>query len=182
MESRNHIKEGSARDIQSEATIQTASGIVSSLIMWHNIHPSPGGSVGERNKMARSQGDGFRTWTDEAMNERISKHDAEWKRLIKPYYYSLVNEQIKDYVMEDTEDSKVVIRTRQYSEVKCIGNTRFWRGTLNKEDYIVTKTVYIVTGLTIDKKTGKENYLHHKVSEDKEEANQYFLSLKEYYS
>ena len=55
--------------------------------------------------MARLQGDGFRTWTDDAMNERISKHDTEWERLIRPYYDSLVNEQIKEYVMEDTEDS-----------------------------------------------------------------------------
>ncbi len=71
--------------------------------------------------MARLQGDGFRTWTDDAMNERISKHDTEWERLIRPYYDSLVNEQIKEYVMEDTEDSKVVIRTRQFNEVKCTG-------------------------------------------------------------
>lgn len=48
MESRKHIKEGSARDTQSAATIQTAPGIVSSLIMWHNIHPSPGGFQGRK--------------------------------------------------------------------------------------------------------------------------------------
>ena len=35
-------------DTQSEATIQTAPGIVSSLIMWHNIHPSPGGIQGRK--------------------------------------------------------------------------------------------------------------------------------------
>ncbi len=52
--------------------------------------------------MARLQGDGFRTWTDDAMNERISKHDTEWERLIRPYYDSLVNEQIKAYVLEKT--------------------------------------------------------------------------------
>lgn len=132
--------------------------------------------------MARSQGDGFRTWTDEAMNERISNHDAEWNKLIKPYYDSLVNEQIKDYAMEDTEDSKVVIRTRQYNEVKCMGRTRFWRGTLNKDDYKIIKTVYIITGLIIDKITGDENYLHHKVFDNREAANQYFMSLREYYS
>ncbi len=132
--------------------------------------------------MARLQGDGFRTWTDDAMNERISKHDTEWERLIRPYYDSLVNEQIKEYVMEDTEDSKVVIRTRQFNEVKCTGKTRFWRGTLDKKDYIIAKTVYTVTGLTIDKRTGEENYIHHKVSDNKEAANLYFMSLREYYS
>ena len=121
--------------------------------------------------MARLQGDGFRTWTDDAMNERISKHDTEWERLIRPYYDSLVNEQIK-----------VVIRTRQFNEVKCTGKTRFWRGTLDKKDYIIAKTVYTVTGLTIDKRTGEENYIHHKVSDNKEAANQYFMSLREYYS
>ena len=48
MESRKHIKESSVRDTQSAATIQTAPGIVSSLIMWHNIHPSPGGFQGRK--------------------------------------------------------------------------------------------------------------------------------------
>jgi len=48
MESRNLIKESSVRDTQSAATIQTAPGIVSSLIMWHNIHPFPGGIQGRR--------------------------------------------------------------------------------------------------------------------------------------
>lgn len=132
--------------------------------------------------MARLQGDGFRTWTDDAMNDRISKHEAEWERLIRPYYDSLVNEQIKEYVMDDSGDFKVLIRTRQYNEVKCIGKTKFWSGTLNKDDYRIIKTVYIITGVTIDKRTGNENYLHHKVSDNKEAANQYFMSLREYYS
>ena len=102
--------------------------------------------------MAKYQGDGFRTWTDKAMNERIRKHEAEWERLIRPYYDSLVNEQIKEYVMDDSGNFKVLIRTRQYNEVKCIGKTKFWSGTLNKDDYRIIKTVYIITGVTIDKK------------------------------
>lgn len=132
--------------------------------------------------MAKYQGDGFRTWTDKAMNERIRKHEAEWERLIRPYYDSLVNEQIKEYVMDDSGNFKVLIRTRQYNEVKCIGKTKFWSGTLNKDDYRIIKTVYIITGVTIDKRTGDENYLHHKVSDNKEAANQYFMSLREYYA
>ena len=135
--------------------------------------------------MARWQGDGFKTWTDGAMNERIHEHDAKWDRLIKPHYNALVNERIKDYVVEDNENFKVIIRTRQFNDVKCIGKTKFWSGTLNKDDYRITKTVYTVTGLSIDKKTSMENYLHHKVfegEEHKEEANEYFKTLKDYYS
>lgn len=133
--------------------------------------------------MAKAQGDGYRTWTDVEMNKRVEEHNAKWDELIKPYYDFLANEQIKEFELEDTEDSRIIIRTRQFNEVECIGNTRFWRGTLNKKDYRVTKTVYIITGVMIDKNTGEETFISHEVfegKENKDKANEYFKNLKQY--
>ena len=135
--------------------------------------------------MAKIQGDAFRTWTDVEMNKRIAEHESKWKKIIKPYYNFLVNEQIKEYELENTEDCKVVIRTRQFNEVKCTGKTRFYLGTLNKKDYKVTKTIYTITALTINKKTEEETYLSHEVyegTENKEKANEQFKTLKNYLS
>lgn len=135
--------------------------------------------------MSRAQGDKFRTWTDVEMNQRIEEHNKKWKELIKPYYDFLANEQEKEFDLEDTEDCRVVIRTRQYNEIECTGKTRFYLGTLNKEDYKVTNTIYIITSLTIDKETGEETYLTHEVfegAENKEKANESFKNLKDYFS
>lgn len=135
--------------------------------------------------MAKAQGDGYRTWTDVEMNKRVAEHERKWNEKIKPYYDFLVNEQSKEFQLEETEEMKIVIRTRQYNEVECTGKTRFYLGTLKKEDYKVKKTVYIITGLTIDKKTGEETYLSHEVfegTENKEKANEHFKNLKKYFS
>lgn len=135
--------------------------------------------------MAKIQGDAFRTWTDVEMNKRIAEHEATWKKIIEPYYKFLVNEQIKEFELENTEDCKVVIRTRQFNEVECTGKTRFYLGTLNKKDYKVTKTIYTITALTISKETGEETYLSHEVYEGKEnkaKANEQFKTLKNYLS
>lgn len=78
----------------------------------------------------------------------------------------------------------MVIRTRQFNEVECTGKTNFWRGTLNRNDYRVTKTVYIITGVMIDKKTGEETYISHEVfegKENKDKANEHFKNLKQYF-
>lgn len=133
--------------------------------------------------MAKAQGDGYRTWTDEEMNKRVSEHKKKWNELIKPYYDFLINEQIKEFELEDTADSRVIIRTKQYNKVECTGKTRFWIGTLNKKDYRITKTVYIITGVTIDKKTGEETFISHEVfegAENKDKANEHFKNLKQY--
>ena len=133
--------------------------------------------------MSKAQGDGFRTWTDVEMNKRVAEHNRKWNELIKPYYDFLVNEQEKEFELEDIEDSRIIIRTRQFNEVECTGKTRFWMGTLKKEDYRVTKTVYIITGVMIDKKTGEETYISHEVfegKENKDKANEHFKNLKEY--
>ena len=135
--------------------------------------------------MAKAQGDGYRTSTDTEMNRRIEEHDKKWDEKIKPYYDFLVNEQEKEFELEDTADSRIVIRTRQFNEVECTGKTSFWRGTLNKKDYKVTKTIYIITGVAIDKKTGEETYISHEVFEgleNKEKANEHFKNLKKYLS
>lgn len=135
--------------------------------------------------MSRAQGDGFRTWTDVEMNHRVAEHNKKWKELIKPYYDFLANEQEKEFDLEDTEDCRVVIRTKQYNEVECTGKTRFYLGTLNKKDYKVTKTIYIITALTIDKETGEETYLSNEVfegQENKEKANESFKNWKSYLS
>ena len=135
--------------------------------------------------MSKAQGDGYRTWTDEAMNERVSEHDARWRKEIKPYYDFLVNEQGKEFELEDTEDARIVIRTRQFNEVECIGKTSFWLGTLNKNDYKIKTTVYIITAVMIDKKTKEETFLSHEVfegKENKEKANESFKRMKEYLS
>lgn len=134
--------------------------------------------------MSRAQGDGWKTWTDVEMNNRIKEHDEKWDRIIKPYYDSLVGEKIKEFEILDTNDMRVIIKTRQYNKVECIGKTRFYKGTLRKEDYIIKYPVYIITGITIDKKTGEENYLDHSVfkgADKKNEANEYFKQLKNYY-
>ena len=133
--------------------------------------------------MSRAQGDWYRTWTDVEMNKRLAEHNRKWDELIKPYYDFLVNEQKKEFELEDTEDSRVIIRTRQFNEVECTGKTRFWRGTLNKKDYKIVTTVYIITGVLINKKTGEEDYISHEVfegKENKEKANEHFKNLKEY--
>lgn len=135
--------------------------------------------------MAKAQGDKFRTWTDVEMNKRVAEHERKWKELIKPYYDFLVNEQEKEFELEETEDYKVIIRTRQYNEVECTGKTRFYLGTLNKKDYKVTKTIYILTALTINKSTGEETCLSHEIfegKENKEKANEHFNNLKNYFS
>lgn len=135
--------------------------------------------------MSRAQGDGFRTWTDVEMNRRVAEHNSKWEELIKPYFDFLVNEHEKEFELEDTEDSRVIIRTRQYNEVECTVKTRFWLGTLDKKDYTVTKTIYIITVLTIDKETEKETYLSHEVfegQENKEKANKSFKNWKSYLS
>lgn len=135
--------------------------------------------------MAKVQGDGFRTWTDVEMNKRVAEHEKKWKKIIEPYYNFLVNEQIKEFELEDTEDCKVVIRTRQFNRVECTGKTRFYLGTLNKKDYKVTKTIYIITALTISKETGEETCISHEVfegQENKEKANEQFNNLKNYLS
>lgn len=133
--------------------------------------------------MSKAQGDKYRTWTDEEMNRRVAEHEEKWKREIKPYYDSLVNEQNKEFELEDTEDCKVIVRARQYNEVECTGKTRFWLGTLKKEDYKIVKTIYIITALTVNKETGEETYISHEVfegKENKDKANEHFKNLKEY--
>lgn len=133
--------------------------------------------------MAKAQGDGYRTWTDVAMNKRIAEHDRKWNEIIKPYYDFLVNEQEKEFELEETADLRILIRTRQFNEVECVGKTSFWRGTLKREDYKVTSTVYIITAVTIDKETGEETYLSHEVfegKENKDKANEHFKALKNY--
>ena len=118
------------------------------------------------------------------MNRRIAEHDKKWNEKIKPYYDFLVNEQEKEFELEDTKDCRVVIRTRQFNEVECTGKTNFWRGTLNRNDYRVTKTVYIITGVMIDKKTGEETYISHEVfegKENKDKTNEHFKNLKQYF-
>ncbi len=135
--------------------------------------------------MAKSQGDGYRTWTDTEMNRRISEHDRKWYEKIKPYYDSLVDDKQKEFELEETGQYRIVIRTRQFNEVECTGKTKFWRGTLRKSDYRIEKTVYIVTGLMIDKATGEETYLSHSVfegEENKDKANECFAALKQYLS
>ena len=86
--------------------------------------------------MSRAQGDWYRTWTDVEMNKRVAEHNRKWDELIKPYYDFLVNEQKKEFELEDTEDSRVIIRTRQFNEVECTGKTRFWRGTLDRKSVV----------------------------------------------
>lgn len=133
--------------------------------------------------MSKAQGDGYRTWTDMEMNRRIMEHDKIWEREIKPYYDFLVNEQKKEFELEETETSRVIIRTRQYNEVGCTGKTKFWKGTLNKKDYRVKKTIYIITGVLIDKETGEETYISHEVFEgieNRNRANEHFKHLKKY--
>ena len=135
--------------------------------------------------MSKAQGDGYRTWTDVEMNRRVAEHNKRWDKEIKPYYDSLVNEQEREYELEDTPNLRVFIRTRQYNEVECVGKTSFWRGTLKKSDYKVTNTVYIVTGVTVDKQTGEETYISHEVFEGKEnkaKAIDSFNNLKAYLS
>lgn len=133
--------------------------------------------------MARSQGDGYRTWTDVEMNKRIAEHNRKWDEAIKPYYDFLVNEQEKEFELEETADSRIVIRTRQFNEVKCMGKTSFWRGTLKKSDYKITSTVYIITAVMIDKENGEETYISHQVfegKENKDKANEAFRNMKSY--
>lgn len=133
--------------------------------------------------MSKAQGDRYKTWTDVEMNKRVADHNKKWNELIKPYYDSLVNEQEKEFELEEIEDSRIVIRTRQYNEVECTGKTKFYAGTLNKDDYRIAKTIYTITGVMIDKKTGKETYTSHKVfegKENKDKANEYFKTLKMY--
>lgn len=135
--------------------------------------------------MSKAQGDGYRTWTDTEMNHRVSEYNKKWEAIIRPYYDSLVNEQEKEFILEDTRDSKIVIRTRQFNEVECTGKTSFWMGTLNKNDYRITETVYTITGVMIDKESGEETYLSYEVfegKENKEKANEAFKALKKYYS
>lgn len=135
--------------------------------------------------MSRAQGDRFKTWTDVEMNKRIAEHEKAWKETIKPYYDFLVNEQEKEFELEDTDDYRVIIRTRQYNEVECTGKTRFYLGTLNKKDYKVAKTIYILTALTINKETGEKTYISHEVfegQENKEKANESFKNWKSYLS
>lgn len=130
--------------------------------------------------MSRVQGDKYRTWTDVEMNNRICEHERKWKQVIKPYYDELVNEIVKEFEQEETEQYRIVIRTRQFNDVVCVGKTSFWLGTLNKEDYKVEKTNYIVTVVMIDKNTNEETYLQHEVFNSKEEANNFFLQMKQY--
>lgn len=130
--------------------------------------------------MSKAQGDKYRTWTDVEMNNRVYEYEKKWKQVIKPYYDELVNEITKEFEQEETEQHRIVIRTRQFNDVVCVGKTRFWLGTLNKEDYKVEKTNYIVTVVMIDKNTNEEAYLQHDVFNDKEEANKFFLQMKQY--
>lgn len=133
--------------------------------------------------MSKAQGDGYRTWTDAEMNQRVAEHDKKWKEKIKPYYDFLVNEQEKEFELEDTKDCRVIIRTRQFNEVECTGKTKFYLGTLNKKDYKVAKTIYILAALMIDKKTGEETCISHQVfegEENKSKANEQFKNLKQY--
>ena len=135
--------------------------------------------------MARSQGDGYRTWTDVEMNKRIAEHDRKWDEIIRPYYDFLVNEQEKEFELEETADSRILIRTRQFNEVECIGKTSFWKGTLKKQDYRVTSTNYIITAVMIDKDTGEETCISHQVfegKENKDKANEAFRNMKNYLS
>lgn len=116
-------------------------------------------------------------------NIQITHH--KWNELIKPYYEFLVNEQKREFELEDTEDSKIIIRTRQFNKVICTEKTTCgsYPGTLNKKDYRIAKTIYIITGVIINKKTGEENYISHKVfegEENKANAIKYFENLKEY--
>lgn len=133
--------------------------------------------------MAKVQGDVFRTWTDVEMNKRVADHREKWNRQIKPYYDSLVNEQEKEFKvpLDYTDEVEIFIRTRQYNEVQCTGKTRFWLGTLNKEDYKIVNTVYIVTSVMVNKETGENTYLGHRVfegKENREKANEYFKELR----
>lgn len=133
--------------------------------------------------MSKAQGDGYRTWTDAEMNQRVAEHDKKWKEKIKPFYDFLVNEQEKEFELEDTKDCRVIIRTRQFNEVECTGKTKFYLGTLNKKDYKVAKTIYILAALMIDKKTGEETCISHQVfegEENKSQANEQFKILKQY--
>lgn len=130
--------------------------------------------------MSKAQGDGYRTWTDMEMNNRVQKHNREWDKIIKPYYDELVNEITKEFEQEDTITERLVIRTRQFNDVVCTGKTNFWRGTLNRQDYKVEKTNYIVTVVMIDKNTNEETYLQHGVFENKDEANEFFLQMKQF--
>lgn len=130
--------------------------------------------------MSKTQGDGYKTWTDVKMNKRVYEHEKKWKQVIKPYYDELVNETTKEFEQEETEQYRIVIRTKQFNDVVCVGKTRFWLGTLNKEDYKVDKTNYIVTVVMIDKNTNEETYLQHGVFNDKKEANNFFLQMKQY--
>lgn len=130
--------------------------------------------------MSKTQGDGYKTWTDVEMNKRVYEHEKKWKQVIKPYYDELVNETTKEFEQEETEQYRIVIRTKQFNDVVCVGKTRFWLGTLNKEDYKVDKTNYIVTVVMIDKNTNEETYLQHGVFNDKKEANNFFLQMKQY--
>lgn len=133
--------------------------------------------------MAKAQGDGYRTWTDTEMNRRIAEHEKKWEELIKPYYDSLVNDTTKEYQLEETEDTKVIIRTRQLNDVECIGKTKFWLGTLNKKDYRIVNTTYIIEGLTANKLTGQETRLSFQMFEGadkKDDANKAFKALKQY--
>lgn len=133
--------------------------------------------------MAKAQGDKFKTWTDTEMNKRVSEYEKKWEELIKPYYDSLVNDTTKEYQLEETEESKVIIRTRQLNDVECTGKTKFWLGTLKKEDYKVVNTTYIIEGLTVDKLTGQETRISYQMFEGKNkmnEANEAFKALKQY--
>lgn len=133
--------------------------------------------------MAKAQGDRYKTWTDVEMNKRVAEHERKWNELIKPYHDFLVNEQEKEFELEETDDYKVIIRTRQFNEIECIGKTRFYLGTLNKNDYKVAKTIYILSALTINKQTGKETCLSYEVFEgDKVKANEHFRNLKKHLS
>ena len=130
--------------------------------------------------MSKAQGDKYRTWTDVEMNNRVYEHEKKWRQIIKPHYDELVNEITKEFEQKETEQYRIVIRTRQFNDVVCIGKTRFWLGTLNKEDYKVEKTNYIVTVVMIDKNTNEKTYLQHDVFDSKEEANKFFLQMKQY--
>jgi hypothetical protein len=135
--------------------------------------------------MAKAQGDSYRTWTDVEMNRRVSEHEEKWKKIIKPYYDFMVDEQEKEFELEDTEDLRIVIRTRQFNTVECTGKTRFWLGTLNKQDYKIAQTTYITTAVSIDKKTNEETFISYEVfegKENKEKANECFKNLKRYLS
>lgn len=130
--------------------------------------------------MSKAQGDGYRTWTDVEMNNRVREHKKKWNKIIKPYYDELVNEITKEFEQEETEQYRIVIRTKQFNDVVCTGKTNFWHGTLNKKDYKVERTNYIVTLVMIDKNTNEETYPQHDVFNNKDEANKFFLQMKQY--